>query len=452
VKRSAVVLLLLLIGFSVCQSSEAPTPPVPKNAAYAITNTTVIDVKNGIAIPESTVLLRGGEIVQVASSAQVEVPAGSTVIDGRGTFTIPGLWDMHVHTGPKEVFFPLYIAHGITGIRDTGGDLPKATGNGSISLDVLNRWKDEIARGETLGPRMIVTGPIMDGPEPHWPGVTTPVKSPEEARRIVRSLKERKADFVKVYVNLPPETYFAIADESKKQGLPFAGHVPRALTTADAIRAGQRCIEHMNDILDSDLPLDELSALLRAQGTWNVPTLACTRKTTIQGPELLKDERLKYIPVYVREIWKKSRWQNPSSEETLEWYRAYFAKELDAVRKMHAAGVNLLAGSDSANPYTYPGFGLHDELELLVKAGLTPLQALRLATTEPARFLGQQETLGTVEKGKRADLVLLEGNPLEDIRNSRRIRAVIVGGRLVEQAEIRQLLEQAAAAAGKMTE
>lgn len=122
------------------------------------------------------------------------------------------------------------------------------------------------------------------------------------------------------------------------------------------------------------------------------------------------------------------------------------------MKKMHAAGVNLLAGSDSANPYTYPGFSLHDELQLLVKAGLTPLQALRLATTEPARFLNQQEKLGGIEKGKWPDLVLLEGNPLENIGNTHRIRAVFANGRLIDRAEIQRLLEQAATAAEKMTE
>jgi imidazolonepropionase-like amidohydrolase len=398
-----------------------------------------------------TIVIRKNEIVEVGPSGKVSVPPGIAVLDGSKTFVIPGLWDMHVHTGAKEVFFPLYIANGITGIRDAGGDLPRATGNGSTSLDELNRWKGEIERGETLGPRMVVTGPIMDGPEPYWPGVTTPIRSPQEARRVVRSLKEKKADFVKVYVLLPAETYFAIADESKKQGLRFAGHVPKVLTAVEAAQAGQRCIEHLNDILRcNSVPPKELYAWLRAHDTWNVPTLVVTQTMIVQGPDLLKDERLKYIPAYIREIWKKSGWHNPRTPEELRRNSSFIGAELWAVKEMHEAGVSLLAGSDSANPYTYPGFSLQDELGLLVKAGLTPLQALRLATTEPARFLEKQDILGTIEKGKRADLVLLDGNPLEDISNTRRIRAVVVDGKLLERDELKHLLDGAASAAEKM--
>ena len=452
-KRFGVLSALLLIGVLGCQQREAPRKAVGTTAEWAIAGATVIDVRSGVAVPETTLVIRGNEIVEVGPAGKVRVPDGSSVVDGKGTFVIPGLCDMHVHTGPKEVFLPLYIANGITGIRDTGGDLPKATGNGSTSLDELNRWKGQIERGEEVGPRMLVTGPIMDGPKPVWPGVTTPVNSPEEARRLVRALKQRNADFIKVYGLLPAETYFAIADESKKQGLPFAGHVPKALTAADAARAGQRCIEHLNDILRCDsMPPQELYALLRTQETWNVPTLAVNRGFLLQGEELEKDERIRYIPVYIREIWKKSGWHRHRDPEVLSRVASHCARELRTVKEMHDAGVSLMAGSDSANPYTYPGFSLHDELALLVEAGLTPVQVLRLATLEPARFLSKQETLGAVEKGKLADLVLLDGDPLADIKNTRRIRAVVVNGRLLEREELRRMLESAALAAERMVE
>ncbi|MGH9777526.1 MAG: amidohydrolase family protein, partial [Candidatus Acidiferrales bacterium] len=308
------------------------------------------------------------------------------------------------------------------------------------------------------------------------------VSTPDEARRFVRELKAAGIDFVKPYSNLPRETYLALADECKKQGIPFAGHVPTEVDAAEASSVGQQSLEHLLQILESSssrsqelfqVPgrkwsskheetmldtfdeerFEELVALLARNQTWQIPTLAISRVHLFRWNlrMIRNDSWLRYIPAAEVASWKEplpTEDREPTNAEKAIGRRLW-KKRLEAVRRMNEAGVPFMAGSDVGNPYIFPGFTLHDELALLVDAGLTPMKALQAATRNPALFLGLSDSLGTVEEGKIADLVLLGANPLKDIRNTQQIRAVVVNGRYLDRAEVDKLLAQAEVAARK---
>jgi imidazolonepropionase-like amidohydrolase len=311
----------------------------------------------------------------------------------------------------------------------------------------------------------------------------------------VIKIKEQGFDFVKVYSLLPREAYFAIADEAKKQGLPFAGHVPYSVSAGEASDAGQKSIEHLTGILaacssrEAELrkgfedaysnpppgqrlpspartrPLTRmmletfnsekastLFARLKRNHTWQCPTFTVLRSGAfINDPDFRNDPRLKYIPPQMKAFWDPTtdfRFKERTAED-FALSRLVFKKHIELVGMMHRAGVEFLAGTDVSNPYCFPGFSLHDELALLVQAGLSPMDALQAATLKPARFRGEENELGTVEKGKIADLVLLEANPLEDIRNTTKIDSVVLNGRLLDRKALDRFLTEVEAVAGK---
>jgi imidazolonepropionase-like amidohydrolase len=439
---------------------------------------TLIDVKDGRLNSEMTLVVTGNRISAIGRAGKVRVPKDAEVVDASGKFLIPGLWDMHSHflfESFREPFIKLLVANGITGVRDLGGE----------QLEQLNQIRQSITEGRVLGPRLVAAGPIVDGPKPVWE-FSIPVANAEDGRKAVRTLKEKGADFVKVYSLLSRESYFAIADEAKKQKIPFAGHVPNAVTTAEATDAGQKSIEHIRIYLDvstdekelrrerleaeakglsefnkvrgaqttrilntiSEEKVRQLAERFTRNGTWFVPTLTVHRGFAfLNDAAFTADSRLKYMPEVMKSYWKTQREQTP--EEVTKRNRLFYTKDLQLVGLMHSAGARLLAGSDMMNPYVYPGFSLHDELALLVEAGLTPLEALRTATINPAIFLEMEKSLGTIEKGKLADLVLLDANPLEDIKNTTRIAGVVVNGKYLPKSELEKLLAQAEAAVKK---
>lgn len=437
--------------------------------ALAITRVTVIDATGSPPQLDMTVVVKRGRIVALGRAGKTAIPKGAQVIEATGKFLIPGLWDMHVHTaatlrpaGNREIFFPLFIAHGVTGIRDMGGFVPE-----------LSRWRDEIESGAALGPRMVFSGSMLDGP----PGpISLATRNEESARQAVDYLKRHGADFIKVQGLLSREAYFAIAAEAKKRNMPFAGHVPDPVTALEASKAGQASIEHLTRVLQScaineeeqadgwrglehllDSYSEEKAAALFAafvkNKTWHCPTLVWEHGYFfINESDFLHDTRLKYIPdSWEEQIWKKFRSDSLKGRTAQDAQngRRRFEKELEVVGSMQRAGVGILAGTDTAAPYVFPGFSLHEELQWLVKAGLTPMEALQAATRNPARFLKLDGSLGTIEKGKLADLVLLEANPLDDIRNTQRIAAVIARGKYLDKQALNALLDRAATAASR---
>src|SRR5688572_2908496 len=407
-----------------------------------------------------TVVIRAGRILTIGHTGSVRVPGNAQVLSARGKFLIPGLWDMHAHTGPwgRDTGLSLYIANGITGIRDMGGE-----------LETIQKWRGEIALGTTIGPRIFAAGRIVDGPTPDWPFRIT-VRNPDESRKAVRSLKQGGADFVKVHARLSRESYFAIADEAKKQGMSFAGHIPWTVRAAEASDAGQKSIEHLNEsqlLIDcSSKQVDakrgpgglqqyidtydeeKCRALMdrfRRNGTWQVPTLVTLRTLGYLADEdYTRSPLMKYLPKEMKEFWQAfmEMFMNRRTKDEWDTAKRVFRKDLEVVGAMQRAGVGLLAGTDAAVPSLFPGFSLHDEVALLVQAGLSPMEALQAATRNPATYLGLLESLGTVEEGKFADLVLLNANPLQEIRNTQRIHAVVAGGRLLDRKTLDRILSQ----------
>jgi imidazolonepropionase-like amidohydrolase len=462
------LLILTLVGLgAICGAQSSST-----NGLY-IDDVTVIDATGAPPQPHRGVMVRDGRIVGIVPGEELgkasEKLAG-TWVDGRGKFLIPGLWDMHVHMvfgdwfpRGKEITLPLFIANGITSVRDMGGE-----------LDVLQQWRKEITAGTLLGPRMVISGPMLDGPQPRFPS-SVAIKTPENGRRAVDDLKRRGADFIKLQSLIPRDAVFAIAEEARQQGITFVGHVPDAVRASEASNAGQKSFEHLIGIFEGSSPLENefikgakteskflstydparaeaLFALLAKNQTWQCPTLVWERGgNLLDEKDFAHDSRAKYVPAYWKDVtWKRFTDQvmHEFNTDDLATRKRFVEKELEVVNAMHRAGIPFLAGTDTPpGVYIFPGFSLHEELQRFVAAGFTPMEALQTATLNPAKFLGMQDRLGTIEEGKLADMVLLDANPLEDIRNTQKIAAVIVNGRYLSRADLDKMLAGVEAAA-----
>lgn len=431
----------------------------PESGWTAVLHVTVIDATGSPAQPDMTVLIGGDRIAAVGRSGDVAVPAEARVVDARGKYMIPGLWDMHVHVFDED-YLPLFLANGVTGIRHMGG------------APIHHEWRRQLVAGTLLAPRMVLSSSIIDGPRPLRP-YSIAVADDAAARDAVRHSKDDGADFLKVYNLLPRTAYLALADEARAHGIPFAGHVPFSVSVTEASAAGQASIEHLEGILfatssDADAVGQELQAIdpqsmadmygvaeltqraaasydhgrasevyasFAADCTWQVPTLAVLEASAYAGsPDFPLADYLPSIPPDLRPMWElaHSRQQTPQQRAGTE---RLFHAQLQVVADMHRAGVELLAGTDTF----VAGFSLHDELALLVRAGLAPMDSLQTATYHPARYLGVTDAFGTVAPGKLADLVLLNANPLDDIRNTRDIHAVLLAGKLLDSDVLTQV-------------
>lgn len=465
-KIPVLIVFLLLLPFGIQAKSGSEQP------AIVFLNVNVIDATGSPVQPGMMVIIKGDRITHIGKMAKVSFPPGTRIVEGRNKFLIPGLWDMHVHTifgdwipGGTDVSLPLFVANGITGIRDMGGD-----------LDTLLQWRSQISSGAILGPRMIISGPMLDGPKSRFPSSVS-ISTAEEGRKAVDDLKAKGVDFIKVQSFITREGYLGVADETKKLGITLVGHVPDAMRASETIDAGQKSIEHLTGIFEGastaedsfirgaakgpksylDTYNDRLAAALIAHmarnHTWLVPTLVWERgQWLIDDIDYSHDPALKYAPA----SWQKKSWPSFTKgilaeldTDPVAVRRQFVQKEFEIVNAMRKAGVPIMAGTDTAAAVAVlPGFSLHTELECFVQAGFTPMEALQTATLNPAKFLGLQNQMGTVEKGKLANLVLLDANPVEDIKNTRKIAAVVLNGRLLDRAELDQILNQVAAYAG----
>jgi len=438
---------------------------VAADSVLVFTHVNVIDATGTPVQLDRTVIVRGQRISEIGNSGQVQIPADAQVVDARGKYLIPGLWDMHVHTVfgdwlPREekVTLPLFVANGITGVRDMGGD-----------LDVLRVWRSEIAAGTLLGPRMVIAGPMLDGPVPRFPS-SAPVANAADGRKVVDDLKKQGVDFIKIQSLIPRDGYFAAAQEAKKLGIPFVGHVPDAVRASEASNAGQKSIEHFTGIFEGCSTMEDqllkgpkilgrnvatydsarakiLIDLLARNQTWQVPTLVWERgQWLVDDIDLSHDPLTKYAPA----AWRNRTWPmfthdilKDMDTDPLPVRKRFVQMELEMTLAMHHAGVPFLAGTDTAaGVHIFPGFSLHEELAMFVQAGFTPMEALQTATLNPARFLGTLSEMGTVQTGKIADLVLLDANPLDDIHNTRKIRAVVLSGRYLSRSDLDEMLHQ----------
>jgi len=334
---------------------------------------------------------------------------------------------MHGHlTDATEGAFPLLIMNGVTGVRDMGGDLAQ-----------IDRWRSEIENGARVGPHIIRAGPFVDGPKEGVSNRLT-VRTPDEARQAVRKLQADGVDFIKVHNALPPEAFFALMDEARKQHIPVAVHLPKGVSSAEASDAGVASLEHIETINES--------ALWRKGATAKTVEQAVDENLGPAGQQLFQrfaKNGTWYVPTLVAYERGFVLWSN--DPEVLKPRLDVLRKQITLVGIMRQAGVPIMAGSDFSDWGTVPGIDLHNELALLVEAGFTPLEALQTATLNPAKFLGKTDTLGTIQTGRVADLVLLDMNPLEDISHTRKINAVVLGGKFLPLASIRaQALQDAA--------
>ena len=471
--KSLARFFFLIAIFPFVSRADQATPLV-------IQHVTIIDGTGRAPQLDQTVVIVGDRITAIGSAAQIKIEKTARVIDARGKFLIPGLWDMHVHIAgvsadpawSKDVLLPLLLANGITGVRDMGGD-----------LDILLAWKREIESGSLLGPHIVASGPWLAGRGKKSPE-QYPVANADEARAAVRELKQRGADFIKI-ISLPSrEVFFVVADESRKQGISFVGHLPLDVDAAEASDAGMHSIEHLfyssfslslstqqaelrKRLADAQKSRDyaaqekvthdaeasyssETAATLwqifKKNKTWVTPTLASLDISSHPQSWNPNDAGLAFVPPDVAKEWRASI-NDKAAIARAAWMQRQSSNDWKLTGEMHRAGVSLLVGSDSLDPFVFPGESLHRELEEFVRAGFTPLEAVEAATSGATQFLGRDKDFGTIEVGKTADLVLLDANPMENILNTRKILTVIYKGKLFDRAALDAMLAKARTAA-----
>lgn len=477
------LLSILCLFLFACERAQPPT--------LAIRGVTVVDVMDGSLRLEQTVLVAGNRITAVGAADQIRTPDDADLVDGAGGFLIPGLWDMHVHSvanvtwdmgvrsiSNAEWHLPLFLAYGVTGVRN----MNDATADPTLNL--TNSVKRRLTEGTLPGPRLLASGPAVDG-DPPLTSNPVIVRSAVEARAVVDTLANHGADFVKVYENLSREAYFAIIDQARRRGIPVDGHVPFRVPPEEAAAAGQRTFEHLLAMAlgCSKQPAAEREEFSRVLSDPNSPAriqetplalfqherrlyesrdpAACgktieayRRHRVAEAPSLVgyhhvvNAKEIRADPISMRLVPATIRrnWETGLDSEIGRTMHSILGPivplQSENVRLLQQAGVTLLAATDVGIPMLVPGLSLHEELVLLVHAGLTPAEALQTATVNPARVLGMADSLGTIEAGKLADLVLLDANPLADITNTRRIRAVVAGGRLYRRANLDRLLAE----------
>lgn len=427
-----------------CGAALLASALAAQGSRIALVDITVIDGTDPSPRAHRTVIIEGNRIAVVGPSDSVSIPPRARVISGTGKYVIPGLWDMHVHTvfpGGRQVL-PLYVANGVLGVRDLAGDWTQITA-----------WRREIAARTLVGPRILASGPYLEGGD--VPIVHFLTRTPEEARSAIDSLASLGVDVIKLHSQLNRETYLAAAAYARERGLRVAGHVPGSVTAAEASDAGVGSIEHMLQIPVSCTPAESLALVPRFpvqrvvgrcssqdlaplfarfvhNGTWVVPTLTASYEVAHWPKrDLPGDAFAQYLPdtlkKYVASIFPMFPDIPPDADVV---GMQLFAKRLILVAEMYRAGVGILPGTDAPLRNSPPGFGLHEELRLMVQGGMPTFAVLRAATLEPARYFGMIDSLGTVAPGKVADLVILTASPLEDIRNTRRIEWVVANGQL----------------------
>jgi hypothetical protein len=440
------VTTLVSTGMALAQASYGAGAQV--NEISAFVGVTVIPMDSPRVLTDQVVLIRGIRIAEVGSRKSTPIPAAASRIDGRGRFLIPGLADVHVHLMEGEAYFPLFLASGVTTVRNMAG--------GPAMLELRER----IEKGAAPGPTLYTAGPLVDGSPPVWQGSEI-VTTPEQARRVVEKQKTLAYDFVKVYDNLRPDAYDAVVQAAASVKMRLAGHVPPHVGLQRVLDAHQWSVEHLTgyfEWLQNDRSpfrqidenetfhhpahllakrqtlvdwvdmsrLPQIAAATAKAGTWNVPTLVAWHNMT---PHSELDA-----------AWKRPNMQYATSM-LREWWNfdtGYTGEDFAAV---HDAGARLLVGTDTPHPFVMPGFSVHEEMTNFVAAGLSPYEALKAATADAAEFMGVPGEFGTIKPGARADLVLLAGNPLDDINNSKRIVGVMLRGRWFSRDKLQRELD-----------
>ena len=466
----ALLLALLLTAAIAVLSGWPLAEPLPQKQAatpgFLIKNIQLVDVQAGRILAGKSLVIRAGRIREILDQAPPTLAENVTVIDGGGRYVIPGLWDMHNHfafqTAP-QMSMPLYIAAGVTHVREM---------QGIVNINEERRaWKAQIEAGRLLGPKIVAYADEMVGGN----------YDEQDLDSLVRRSAESPDTFIKVYSAVMPQRFLTLAGLAKEQGVVIAGHYPNSVNPIDAANAGQKSFEHgllflnhayagADDLRQQyrayyagqgslERPLEQrnrvfsdfdparfeaLVAAMLSNGTYFCPTHITRRFEALAHDEAFRaDERLKYIPPMVNMVWQddadsEAAWEGEAGKDHL---MQVYLRGLELTGMAHEKGVKVLAGSDSLDPYSFPGLSLHDELSELVKAGLSPAAALRAATMTAAEYFSLEADYGSVAPGKLADLVFLNSNPLEDIGNTRDIRAVFFNGAYYSESDLQGMLD-----------
>ena len=474
--KVALLSVLLFVG---CQPKK-----VTFLDAVVISNITTIDASNGLK-ENQTVVIKDNKIFKVYASSVIQLAENNEIIDGTGKFLIPGLWDAHVHFAFMEnlapSMFDLFLAYGVTSVRDTGGE-----------VDFVKSWKDKALANPTDAPRVMMAGPLLDGmpnvydgSDANHPPLSLGSATVEELKELMVRLNGLDVDLLKAYEMLTPEQFGAITAFAKENNLKVTGHVPLSMDVISASNAGLNSMEHMRnldlsaasnadelweerkkllsdgknetggDLRSSihtaqrrraienydDAKADEILAVLAKNETWQIPTLALNTGST-EKPFARADfqESFDYLPADVQENWK-STIELLSQTEVTPFAKEYGDWKFNMVGKIHEAGIDIMAGTDCPIFFLTPGRSLHEELAVLVKAGMSPIEVLKSATLNPARYFGLENELGLVQENMWADLLILDANPLEDINNTQQINAVFKQGKHYDRSALNDLLD-----------
>jgi len=428
--------------------------------SFAFVHVNVIPMDQERVLPDQTVIVRNGRISEIGPASSTDVPGGAFRINKAGHYLIPALSDMHVHL-EGQAWNMMFPPEG----QFTADDLDFShllfpyVANGVATVQVMSALPEHIAlreqinRGEILGPRLILSR-MIDGPEKAWPPpISTWVKTPDEARQVVLDSKEAGYDRIKVYSFLNQECYDSVLSAAKEVDIGVGGHIPVDLSVEYILEAGQGFIAHAEEVMKhthgkyDEEQIEYFARIIAEKGTWMTPTLLTSRNILAIFDDFDKElgrPEVRYLHPMALGIWSfvnTNLYQKISQESRAKIREGFELFQRPFTKAFHDVGGNIMTGTDALIPSTVPGFSIHEELEELVDVGLTPYKALRTSTMRPHEFLGELDEAGTIEVGKRADLVLLENNPLEEIRNTRKITGVMIRGRWLSQTEIQKGLD-----------
>ncbi|MBD0852566.1 amidohydrolase family protein [Maribacter arenosus] len=477
---------IMILGFLILGNYSCDNPRKEKtDNLIVITNTSLIDMNNGQVSEGMTLIIKNGIITTIGKSNEIELSPEAKIVNGTGKYIIPGLWDMHAHTSSESVtrsiLYPLFIANGVTGIRVLSADCFEPCWELDMSIEQSRGLQSEVKYGKVIGPNAILGSTYIHGVKS---GEASTIKEPgnrQDGKKLVHLLLDRGVDFIKIYDEIPREAYFGIADEANKKELPIAGHVPASIKASEASDAGQKSIEHccagslfeecsseekrlreqITELIQSREPKNMYSLVLELVKTYDdakcqevfkkflenntffTPTLVATEMDNIlRDYDWRDDSRLKYLPEKEHDFWIEDE---ISTKEILGIQNPLIReKRFNIVGDMNKAGVKLLAGSDCGVFGVHYGFGLHEELELLVEAGLTELEALQTATLNAAEYADKSDSYGNIKIGFIADLILLEANPLDNISNTKEIYSVLSNGKFYDRQSLDTILKKVA--------
>jgi imidazolonepropionase-like amidohydrolase len=433
--------VMAIASLALAQSGNEPS--AAKAAVTAFVNVNVIPMDRERVIENQTVIVRDGRIAEIGPANKIKAPDGAMRIDGAGKYLMPGLAEMHGHIPPPsapkaytEAVLFLYVANGITTVR------------GMLGAPNQLELRDRANRGEIVSPTLYLAGPSFNG---------NSVNSPEQAVSMVRQQKQEGWDLLKVHPGLTRDEYDAMAKTAKEVGIRFAGHIPADVGIVHALEMGQETIDHVDgyiEYLNGDAgPVDEakLADVVRrtkAAGAWIVPTMALW-ETLIGYTDLntlTAMPELKYAPPQQVEQWKTAA-RNRVNQPNFDRRKAELVatNRMRILKALHEGGARILLGTDAPQQFSVPGFSIHRETALMVKCGFTPYQIIHSGTKNVGDYFKGKDNFGTIEVGKRADLILVEGNPLKDVANIAKRAGVMTRGRWLPESEIRKRLDAIAA-------